>query len=181
MPRIELVRVERTSDYNAKLRAEGKKRGIIYDFDIILDGVKKGEWSCCDPYGTWHLYDEDDAQIMHPTSNQPITTTQKLMLFATENAVSYFPTAARLAERRENRRVAQEALLARERAARAEHNLTKAAPTMRDALKQCKALLAELCGTYLIAPQNETVTIINNIIDDALREAVPEEAEPNGR
>lgn len=42
-PKIEFRRVERDSPSNKRLRAEGATRGITYDFEVIVDGEKRGE------------------------------------------------------------------------------------------------------------------------------------------
>ncbi len=38
MTKIEFNRIERDSDWNKKLRAEGDTRGIIYDWNVLIDG-----------------------------------------------------------------------------------------------------------------------------------------------
>lgn len=44
MPDIKFVRVERDCPHNSRLRATGQSRGIVYDFDFLIDGVRRGSF-----------------------------------------------------------------------------------------------------------------------------------------
>lgn len=62
-PKIRFQRIERDNSYNKKLRVEGATRGIIYDFDVYVDGVLRGQM-CRNVTGRGYYLEDLNGQLV---------------------------------------------------------------------------------------------------------------------
>ena len=62
--KIEFVRVERNTTWNQNLRKEGKTRGIIYDFDVLIGGERRAIWKRISFGNYYELFDGDHRRLM---------------------------------------------------------------------------------------------------------------------
>lgn len=68
MSTIKFVRVERDCPHNKNLRRDGEARGLIYDFDVMIDGEKRAEMHRAFTGKGYTVQDADGRPVDPPVS-----------------------------------------------------------------------------------------------------------------
>src|SRR6185312_8244042 len=157
---LQFIRIERDCTANIQARASGKTSRLIYDFDILANGVKLGSLRRNDIYRRFDLKDKTGEYVRsrpdQSTRSLPhIITAPKIDAFPeiTKSAIdsALFPTDQQIAEREiakaERKRRAEE--FARQE--RRDRLLSAAAPAMYEALTKIIEIV-EYCAGAQVKP-----------------------------
>jgi hypothetical protein len=105
MPTIKFVRVERDCPANKDRRADGFNTGIIYDFDVMIDGEKRAEMQRQYTGKGYNVQDADgrpvDPPLPHYRTGREVGSKAEFLTIVSELLeAGKIPTIARMAELR---------------------------------------------------------------------------------
>jgi hypothetical protein len=102
MPDIKFIKTERKCGFNETIRQKGETLGIIYDYAIMIDGVKRGEFRRNVHSNGYELFDTGYKAIKNPDSTvgRAIRANSKSCFLQTvEHHIGIIPTDEQIKER----------------------------------------------------------------------------------
>ena len=133
MKTVTFKKVERVCPKNREIKEKGEKRGIIYDYEIWENGVKKGVfWKC---WSRGYEFKDNGGDKIKVKGRYILADSQKNFESVYKDYKRYIPTAEQIAEREAKKQREREANEESQRQHRVKHLKELAAPEMYEALK----------------------------------------------
>jgi hypothetical protein len=168
---IEFVRVERDCPANVERRADGNALGIIYDFDVMVDGERRAQMHRDYTGKGYHLQDADgraiDPPLAHYQTGGVVGSQAQFKQVVPELLdAGKIPTLARMAElRAEEATEAAKKRQDRLNSAR-EYQIERHAVALRDALKEL--LRCSAIPDHWADPARAALAAVDQDVADAL-------------
>jgi len=140
MPTIKFVRVERDCPRNKSLRAAGDNVGIIYDFDVLIDGEKRAQMRR-DIHGRgYQVYDADGRPVGKGRYDGADVGSKAEFLNVASALLDagLIPTLAQMAEKRAAEARAKAEAVAAKKEEQRQHAIRHHATALYDALKEIR-------------------------------------------
>jgi hypothetical protein len=156
MPTIKFVRVERDCPHNKDLRAGGDVRGIIYDFEVQIDGETRAKMERCYTGKGYYVQDTDGRPVApdvpHRRVGRKVDSKADFLNVVGELLdAGLIPTLAQLAAKRDAEALQRAAKITEAKARQVQHAISEHSEALYSALKGMVAASVYATPAKLVA------------------------------